>query len=231
MKKLVLAPKHVLALLGLGLASPAVAADLPSRHAAPTLDYYAPPPVFTWTGFYAGLNGDMGLGRASGGGDTAFGNLFGGLGGVTAGYNYQSGSLLVGAEADIAFGSVSGSGSPAFGATSTGRIQGLGTARVRFGYVYDRAIIYLTGGYAGASLHGDLNDTGGTPNLFVSQSQYLSGWTLGAGAEFAVTPHVSVKGEYLFTALGASTLFGGTRDAFGAGATLNLLRAGVNYKF
>lgn len=221
--------KFAFAAAALAVASPAVAADLPSRYRAPPSDYYAPPPVFTWSGLYVGANGALGIGRFSDGGDAAFGNAFGGLGGVTVGYNYQSGSLLVGAEGDIAFGSVSGSGG--INASSTGTIQGLGTARVRFGYVYDRAMFYVTGGYAGASLHGTLNDTSASPNLFIDQSHYLNGWTVGAGVEVAITNRISVKGEYLFAGLGSNSFFSGTRDATNAGANINLIRAGVNYHF
>lgn len=223
--------KLVPAALALALASPAFAADLPSRYRQPANDFYAPPPVFTWTGLYVGANGALGVGRFSQGGDAAFGNAFGGFGGATVGYNYQSGSLLVGAEGDIAFGSVNGSGSPAFGITSKGDIGGIGTARVRFGYVYDRAMFYVTGGYAGASVRGTLTDTRGAPNLFIDQSHYLNGFAVGAGVEFAVTNHISVKGEYLFTGYGSNSFFGGTRDALNAGANVNLLRAGVNYRF
>jgi outer membrane immunogenic protein len=49
MRKLLLASAAVL--LAGGTAS---AADLPSRKTAPVAPVYAP--VFTWTGFYAGLN-------------------------------------------------------------------------------------------------------------------------------------------------------------------------------
>ncbi|GEP11330.1 outer membrane protein [Methylobacterium gnaphalii] len=55
MKKLLLA-STVLA----GLTAVASAADLPRRAAAPEM--YSPLPVFTWTGFYAGLNAGYGFG-------------------------------------------------------------------------------------------------------------------------------------------------------------------------
>ena len=221
--------KFAFAALALSLASPAFAADLPGRYRPPVADDYAPPPVFTWSGLYVGINGAVGVGRFSSAGDSAFGSVFGGLGGATIGYNYQSGSLLVGAEGDIAFGSISGSGGAGF--ATTGQVQSLGTARVRFGYVYDRAIFYVTGGYAGGNVRGTLNDSGAAPNLFLDQSHYLNGYAVGGGVEFAVTNHISVKGEYLFTSLGSTTFFSGTRDALNAGATVNLLRAGVNYRF
>src|SRR5271154_4023041 len=69
-------------------ASGALGADLPQR-SSPV--YYAAPPVFTWTGFYFGANGGYGFGRSTFGGGNEFGDQFGGLIGVTAGYNYQSG--------------------------------------------------------------------------------------------------------------------------------------------
>ena len=76
-------------------ASLAQAADLPYRSAAPgNYDY---PPSFTWGGFYAGLNTGAGFGAFNGYGAPYFGdNPNGWLLGFTAGYNYQSGNLVVG---------------------------------------------------------------------------------------------------------------------------------------
>src|SRR3954471_12727515 len=86
-------------------ASGAQAADLPSRY-SPAPAYNAMP-TFTWSGFYVGAN--LGYGRSTGHNqyfDPAF-NVTGGsrkggfLGGVQAGYNYQFGMFVVGAETDI----------------------------------------------------------------------------------------------------------------------------------
>jgi outer membrane immunogenic protein len=204
-----------------------VAADLPQRYAPPA--YYAPPPVFTWTGFYAGVNGQFAVGSFTQDG-SRFGSPSGGLGGVTVGYNYQQGRLVFGAEGDIQFGSVSATNS--FGASSaTGTINTIGTARLRAGYVWEHALLYVTGGYAGTGLNGKVNDFSGTPNLMVTDSHYLNGYAVGAGIEYAITTRISVKGEYLFTGFNSTTFFGGTRDATNAGANLNLIRAGLNYHF
>lgn len=214
------------------LAAPALAADLPSRYAPPVAPYYDRVPLFAWTGLYAGINGQLGFGSfTAAGGRAAFGGPFGGLGGATLGYNYQSGSLLVGLEGDIGFGSISSSSNFGFGGTGGGAIHGLGTARVRVGYVMDRALFYVTGGYAGASLSGRVSDFGGSPNLVLQESHYLNGFAIGAGVEYALTTKISVKGEYLYTGFGSQSFFNGTRDALGAGAHINLVRAGLNYHF
>ncbi len=104
------------------LAGQAFAADLPSSKDAAT--YVAPAPIFSWTGFYAGVNvgpvwGDSKinvvstpvsanpnhgnvLSSAALAGSASGGQTFGGLvGGGQVGYNYQMGSIVLGLEADI----------------------------------------------------------------------------------------------------------------------------------
>jgi outer membrane immunogenic protein len=91
----------------------AFAADLPARVApAP---YYAAAPVFTWTGFYVGLNAGAAFNNNNGGftssgftapnpviyGGGGSDNKTGFTGGVTAGYNMQFGSFVAGVEGDI----------------------------------------------------------------------------------------------------------------------------------
>ena len=88
--------KVLLAALMAGAASSAMAADLPTRKAPPAPQVYAAPPVFSWTGFYVGVNG--GWGGGSSGGD--FGSPTGGLVGGTVGYNYQVGQFVAGLEGD-----------------------------------------------------------------------------------------------------------------------------------
>lgn len=221
--------RTALALAAILASAPAFAADLPGRY-APAAPYYEPTPIFTWTGLYAGLNGQLGLGQYTAGGKQLFGSPVGGLGGGTIGYNYQSGKLVVGAEADIGFGSLSDNSSLG-GANGTGTINTLGTARVRVGYAMGQALFYLTGGYAGTSLNGKATDASARPNLMLGESHYLSGFAVGGGLEYALTTKISVKGEYLFTGFNSERYFTGTRDAISAGANVSLIRAGVNYHF
>ncbi len=215
-------------LLSTAVAGPAFAADLPMRSGGP---YYAPPPLFTWTGPYVGANASFGFGRYTDGGSSYFGNADGGLFGVTAGYNYQSGSLVTGVEGDIDFGSVSGTGYPAGGISGTGSLNGEGSIRARFGYAFGPSLVYITGGYTGANLKGSLADLSAAPNLYASQSTYLNGFVVGTGIEYAFTRNISVKAEYLFSDYAAGGLFNGTRDAIGSGLSLSTIRAGINYHF
>jgi outer membrane immunogenic protein len=122
MKKLLLSS---VALLGLSAA--AFAADLPSRRVAPAP--YVAVPVFTWTGFYVGVNAGYGFSNNDRNGLGSFNAVPGSLTGTPAalgfagtvtqgdlsrdnsgfvgggqiGYNYQIGQWVIGIEADLQF--------------------------------------------------------------------------------------------------------------------------------
>src|SRR5580704_1090895 len=92
-------------LLGLGMASPAQAADMRPAPPPPPAPVYVPPP-FTWTGFYIGGN----LGGAWANTtitDSLFGLSFSNgnngvfVGGGQVGFNYQIGNFVFGVEGDF----------------------------------------------------------------------------------------------------------------------------------
>lgn len=207
-------------------ASLAQAADLPYNKAAPTSYDY--PPAFTWTGAYIGVNAGMGFGGFNSGAQHYFGSgPLGGVYGLTGGYNYQSGKLVLGGEVDYAFSHIADSASPFAGASSTGVVENFFTARARFGYAADRLLVYGTGGYAGGNLRGALFG----PGIGYDSTHFANGFALGLGAEFAITPHFTAKAEYIYSSLGGSNYFSGTGYNTSSGVNLNLLRAGVNYHF
>lgn len=135
-----------------------------------------PPPIFTWTGFYVGLNAGAGWADA----DTSFGPLpsaaafinlapttlhpdpSGGLFGGQIGFNMQSGMLVWGVEADIQWTNINGSvtqtpiiqnnGTPFPGAGFLQASQStdwLGTLRARIGVSTTPSfLVYVTGGLA-----------------------------------------------------------------------------------
>jgi outer membrane immunogenic protein len=209
--------KTLIALALAASAAPALAADLP-RRGAPQQSFAAPP-MFTWTGFYLGLNAGGGWGKftrdARGlDADTGF------VGGVTAGYNAQFGNLVAGIEGDYNYSGIEGKDSGVKGSLSS-----FGTIRGRLGVAFDRALIYGTGGYAFG--FGELNAFGA-----LKDDKTHQGYVVGAGIEYAVTQNVSIKGEYLYMPLGKqSYLKDVVPGGVSAGLNTSIVRAGLNYRF
>jgi outer membrane immunogenic protein len=195
----------------LGLATGAMAADLPSRRApAPVV---AAVPVFTWTGFYVGVNAGYGWNTSD---DFVFnGERFdldddgGFVGGAQAGYNYQIGSFVVGLEGDIQYADFGGDDV----VLSDGSVvdfnssDWFGTVRARAGVAFDRALIYATGGFAFAD--------------------DATGWTVGGGLEYAFTNNLSAKIEGLYVNLDQDDDFLGIDND----AEFGVVRAGLNFRF
>ena len=62
----------LLSVLMAGVASSALAADLPTTKGPPPAPYFSPPPAFNWTGFYIGVNGGWGFTDTD---NNSFGNI------------------------------------------------------------------------------------------------------------------------------------------------------------
>lgn len=207
--------KILLAALLAGVATSAFASDLPTRKAPPVPVPAYIPPVFTWTGFYIGVNG--GYGVNTGGKD--FGNPDGGLVGGTIGYNYQFGQYVLGVEGDWDWADLTSSGTN-FVSTYKSNIDDILTARVRAGYAIDRTLLFVTGGYAGLD---DKVSLGGIGN----NTTWRNGGAIGGGVEYAITNNITAKAEYLFLPMGNEKEFYGAKSD----VDLSLFRVGLNYKF
>lgn len=182
------------------------------------------------------------------------------IGGAQVGYNFQGpGWLLLGLETDFQGTGLSASGSYTGTATNGSATSGdlrsslryLGTVRGRIGVpVMDgRLVPYVTGGFAYGSVRnsGDFAcascGTGGTPlSGAYGASSVHSGWTAGAGLEYGLTRHASMKVEYLYTDLGRHNIYGPSGDLTAGGAGLynatvdaqtraNIVRVGLNWRF
>lgn len=231
--------------LTIGAAS---AADLPSYKAPPPPP---PPPPFSWEGWHIGINGAYGGGVASSSSTIySFGVGAPGVGVWTtnsigtSGYlvGYQSGylwqfanGLVAGYESEFAYADIRANNSNNFfGVGVNNRIDWFGTERLRFGYAYGRFLPYITGGLAYGRVTARGNDFFGGFILPNNSSNWQAGWTVGAGVEYAVLDHWSVKAEYLFAqmkgASGASFGFPSSYRIFD-GRTLDthIARVGVNY--
>ena len=155
--------------------------------------------------------------------------------GGQAGYNWQSGAFVLGAETDFDWSSISKSfnfvSSPFAGVGVPGTLLGdtlsvnakasfdwLGTTRARVGFVAtpdNRLMFYGTGGiaYGGGSANFSVFDATTGSVSTGNPSSTRVGWTIGAGAEYAITNNITIKGEYLYYNLGSTTI-STTGDAF-----------------
>jgi outer membrane immunogenic protein len=228
MKKILTAALLASVAISSVMTSSAFAADLPTRKAAPQ-PAYVPPPLFTWTGFYVGVNGGYGFASARDNNLGLMGDPNGGLVGGTVGYNYQFGQFVVGYEGDLDFADLSKTKNFADGSTDKARLSSFLTERARVGYAMDRTLLFVTGGYAGGEVHQSFNDVTNGLN-FGDQSGWKNGYVVGGGVEYAITNNITAKAEYLFSQLGSSHYFAGP-DYTKAGLDVSTIRVGVNYKF
>jgi len=170
--------------------------------------------------------------------------------GVQAGYNWQVGKWVFGVETDMDYLGVRGTTQfpgvdPAKGPDQTSsRYDWLGTTRGRVGMVTGPVLLYATGGLAYGRVGHDYEaGVGFTSPQFFSMSQNQVGWTAGGGGEYALDRHWSLKAEYLYVHLAASSLdisslrfpangglpVGSTMLRFNN--NLNIVRIGANYRF
>ncbi len=187
-----------------------------------------------WSGFYGGLN----AGGAWSNLDVTdeannyqhFSNSSSGFfGGGQFGYLVQLGNLVAGPEIDLGELSLSHTAGEAGAPTVTTSTVGSGfyfDITGRLGYTYGPALFYAKGGYAQFDGRLAVNDT-------VSSKSFSerTGWTVGGGVEYQITPAWSVKGEYQyfdFGEQGAQFTLGDT-NVYDYGFTVNTFKVGLNY--
>lgn len=213
------------------------AADMPAK--API--YKAPvAPPFSWTGFYVGASAGFISQRtdvdAFFSAPTVVGTRditgAGFIGGGNIGYNWQvDPHWVIGLEADISGASLDNDSDSLFGVSFSSRLDALGTVRARFGYAFDRALLYATGGWAYGHVR---NEVSGLFGFGGSTDHWESGWTAGGGLEYAFLPNWTVRGEALYVDLGSHDVdfqFLGLGCRFGFKNRYTIGRLGVNYKF
>ncbi len=203
---------------------PAVAGGLPQ---APAPAYDAVPASqqsIDWTGIYVG--GELGwafgnFDNSANGGQNDF-NANGLGGGVYAGYNFQvTPNVVVGLETEFNLTDLE-KRSSAGGLSIKSSSDWNAAFRGRLGYAFDRYLIYGAGGLALADLEASANG--------VKDSKTAVGWTLGAGAEAAVTNNVVARFDYSYQDFGDQNFnLGGS----GVKSEFNnhQVRAGIAYKF
>jgi outer membrane immunogenic protein len=231
----------------LGLSAPALAADLTPYIKAPA----AVSPIYDWSGFYVGVYGGGGFGNHNLNnalGPAGFANFTlnygssGGIGGGEVGYNYQTGSVVIGLEADGFWSGIKGNNNlgstDAFGNVSTDAtsLRWGDSVRARGGIAVDRLMLFFTGGWAYASLRHTSTDTVFGIDTFDNKR---NGLTAGAGIAYALTNNLIGKFEYRYYDFGDYTRAAVASTGVTANGqlpytihnTYSVVTLGLDYKF
>ncbi|MGF9563452.1 outer membrane protein [Neorhizobium sp. JUb45] len=212
LKKIMLASAILLSTSAIGLS-----ADLTESNPVPPIALETP--AFTWTGAYIGISGGAGwlngsttkMGRYHDQQDFD-GTVFGGF----AGYNWQfSNGIVAGIEGDIEYNS---NDEKFFGYRTFGT-DWQGSARGRLGYAFDRLMVFGTAGWTMAKGHIEFPGA--------SESETFSGWTAGAGVDYAVTDKVFLRGEYRYSDFGSKEIVRGMNVDFDQ----SVVKVGLAVKF
>ncbi len=247
-----------------GVTGGAFAADVYTPESMKDTPVYVP--VTSWAGFYAGVNMGAAWSANRGTleidaehyGDTASSSdhlsPYGAFGGGQIGHNWQRGNIVFGIEADVQgasvedkanAGAVAGDRHPSF-ATGDGKsdLDYLGTLRGRLGYSFGRTLVYGTGGFAFGGVRDFLSITDikthhgyEVDTETVKQDDTATGYVVGGGLEYAMSPAWSFKAEYQYIDLGRSILAvsasAGDHDTSDGQLTFDhtyhTFRIGVNY--
>jgi outer membrane immunogenic protein len=240
------------ALVALGLGTPAAfAAD----RGVPA---YAPPPppapVYTWSGCHAGAVAGYAWGSSNRTSvfNTAVANsaglpitnnfdLSGFTGGFDLGCDWQVGVWVFGVEGDWSADNKSGQAFnlPPFNQTRIQETQErwVATARARLGWTWwDKTLLYVTGGGAWTKVDTSTWSVNNPLNTADIQTHRLSGWVVGAGAEYALGYGWSARGEYLYEDFGSNNQRISTQDGVAGDVSTfklvnHVVRAGLSYKF
>ncbi|WP_243303717.1 outer membrane protein [Geothrix oryzisoli] len=230
-----------------------------------------------WTGFYLGANVGYGFGKSDVTTSTVFsptgyfatasipqiqdsgaGHVSpkGFAGGLTFGYNAQSGTTVYGFEIDAGTFGLKGdrtAGSAyavapttSYSLKETTKADYLATLRGRIGYADNRNLWFGTAGLALTSIkiEDTFSDTFATAAESVSKSKSKVGWALGAGYEYAAPDQWTFKAEILYVDFGKVSVDGSTLTAFTpaiafptntfthtANLKAEVVRIGFNYRF
>lgn len=231
----------------LALTAAAAHADGMAKRGGSVKDAPVAAAPFSWTGFYVG--GNIGGAWSDRSQNVTFPNGNSQVfkfdedsfaGGVQAGYQVQMGAIVLGLETGLTGFDLAGQRAvdPAVFANRTRQsdIDWLFTLTPRIGFVMDRWMVYLKGGYANAEVfNGTTNTTTGA--LVTGSNRREQGWMIGTGFEVAVAPWVSLGLDYSYVSIEPNARPGGPQfQPLGAGTSINsdidlhLLTARINFK-
>lgn len=149
------------------------------------------------------------------------------VGGVVGGYSWQTGPFVVGVEGDFMASDVSGSRHFNAGLNQVSPdIDMMADLRLRAGYtITPRVLLFGTFGAAWADANLPITGPGGG----IRETTFF-GWSVGGGAEAALSPNWSARFDYQFTDFDSETVsYPGGKQTFDPDA--NTFRGSLIYRF
>ena len=185
--------------------------------------------IYNWTGCYVGAHAGYGTMR-----DTwASSHGGGGVAGGQLGCNYQTGSIVLGLEAEGWWSGISAESSLQRGGLSRSaadRNRWDADVAMRVGLAVDRALIFSKAGIAWGRF--DLTETRSSIFGFLRDrpsSGTVSGVLMGGGLEYALAGHWTAKLEYDYVAF-LNHDFSNQDERLTQSASKHVVKAGINYR-
>lgn len=196
----------------LSMAAGASAADF-SGYDAPPAQPYEQPQAFKWEGAYVGAHGGITSPRFN-----PFDDGRGLTAGVQAGYNFQVGSGVLGAELEGSYLGNAEVGVP--GGKLEERFRG--AAKAKAGLSFDRTLVYGTAGLTMTKFRGDRGVSG--------PGGWDQGYLIGGGIEHGFAGGLSAKIEYNYVMTNdVKTSAGGSSSK--TDLDDHVIKTGLNYRF
>jgi outer membrane immunogenic protein len=203
-----------------------------------TDDAVVPPDMntFSWNGGYLGVQ--LGYDWVSvddhfpAAPDIEFdGHISDATSGIFGGWNWQSGSLVFGADGSFDLSAVDDTITVPVGPDSSDRLNTeynwKSAVRGRLGYAIGKFLPYVAAGGAFSDVSIEMQNDGDT---FLSETETLAGWTIGAGVDVAFTNNLIGRLEYRYADYGSVdyTVGGGSGSIEFDSSSIS---AGLAYKF
>jgi outer membrane immunogenic protein len=212
----------------------------------------------SWSGFYVGVHGGMGWAdhriRAMTP-SAAYPSGFrytlveptGFVGGSHAGYNWQTGSAVLGIEAEMTGATLSGrshSQSPlqvGVAVMQETSLAGIAAISGRLGYAVGDWLLYAKAGWAWGRFSAEAitRNAAGASITQAFGDQYRDGWLAGAGVEYRFGPRMSLKAEYNYIDFGSArssvtefgAVTGGQRLIRNDDAQSHIVKLGISHSY
>jgi outer membrane immunogenic protein len=178
----------------------------------------------SWTGFIVAPYFGYETLNLNGAGSAGLGDPKGWRVGGEVDYDYQIGNFVVGIAGDAFYTWYDSNATDPRSGLST-RLSDYETVRARLGYAVGRWMFFGTGGVA----FGDLEIKNALSG--VSQSQMLTGWTAGAGAEWVWSNNITLRGEVAHMDFGSARFDNLPTPNQDVGATLDLFKVDFITRF